>query len=82
MNNNTLLNEYITKKYIRYNSPDPILLLSDGLKPKYIPDFYIDNDSALNLSNYNSKGIENSLLYIFLLIIVIGILLNFLLSYT
>lgn len=81
MSNNTLLNEYITKKYIRYKSPDPILLLSDGLKPKYVPDFYIDTDSALNLSNYDSKGVPNTILFLFLLILVIGLILHFLLSY-
>ena len=77
----TRLNEYISKHYLKYYTPDSILLLSDGLKPKYVPDFYIDTDSALNLSNYDSKGNKNTILFLLLAILIIGAIIHFLMSY-
>lgn len=68
-------------EYTKYQSPDPILLLSNNIKPQYIPYFYVDTSSFFNLSNYDSKGIPNALIVIILLILVIGIIYDFALSF-
>lgn len=69
------------QNYTRYKSPDPILLLSDNLKPQYIPGFNVDTSSFFNLSNYYTRGIRNSLIIIILLICVLGILYSFVMSF-
>ena len=66
--------------YTKYKSPDPILLLSDNIKPKYVPYFNIDDSSFFNLSNYDDKGIPNAAIIIILLLCIIGIMYDFLFS--
>jgi hypothetical protein len=69
--------EYKNQKYTPLYSPDPILILTDGLKTDYVPDFHIDETSFFNLDNYESKGVNNVILIIILLILIFGVISNY-----
>jgi len=71
---------YQTDKYSMYKTPDPILLLSDTLDPKFTGFVYDENDFFDFNHNIYGYGSMNTIIFLFIICLIILIMYDFLVS--